>query len=306
MLNKIIHTLNILWRFSRPHTVIGTFVSVSGLYVIFLSETGFERFDFFIYFWTVFSCLAGNIYIVGLNQLQDVEIDKINKSYLPLAAGDLSMKQGRMIVFACLAIAIVVSIAQGIFLFLVVLISVFLGTIYSLPPVRLKQYPFWAAVCIITVRGVIVNLGIYLHYRWAITNHITIPAKIWALTLFMFGFSLIIAWFKDIPDTEGDRIFRIMTYALKVGRKAIFISGTTVLSICYISLVLAGVWGLPGMNGFMLATTHAFLLGLLIFKSLKTDPEKHTAMVRQYHFIWILFYLEYLVYPAAAVFGSIS
>ena len=35
-----------------------------------------------------------NIYIVGLNQLHDVEIDRVNKPYLPLASGDLSVGAG--------------------------------------------------------------------------------------------------------------------------------------------------------------------------------------------------------------------
>ncbi|MFS8005578.1 putative homogentisate phytyltransferase [Helianthus anomalus] len=38
-------------------------------------------------------CLA-NLYVVGLNQLSDIEIDKVNKPYLPLASGELSVKAG--------------------------------------------------------------------------------------------------------------------------------------------------------------------------------------------------------------------
>src|SRR3712207_8755450 len=36
------------------------------------------------------ACLCGNVYIVGLNQLEDVEIDRINKPHLPIAAGEFS------------------------------------------------------------------------------------------------------------------------------------------------------------------------------------------------------------------------
>ena len=42
--------------------------------------------------------LLMNICIVGLNQLYDVEIDRVNKPYLPLASGKLSEQQGRWIV----------------------------------------------------------------------------------------------------------------------------------------------------------------------------------------------------------------
>ncbi len=44
--------------------------------------------------------LLMNVCIVGLNQLYDVEIDRVNKPYLPLASGELSEAQGRRIVGA--------------------------------------------------------------------------------------------------------------------------------------------------------------------------------------------------------------
>lgn len=38
--------------------------------------------------------LLMNICIVGLNQIYDVAIDKVNKPYLPLASGEFSMRTG--------------------------------------------------------------------------------------------------------------------------------------------------------------------------------------------------------------------
>ena len=37
--------------------------------------------------------LLMNVSIVGLNQLYDVEIDKVNKPYLPLASGEMTQSQ---------------------------------------------------------------------------------------------------------------------------------------------------------------------------------------------------------------------
>ena len=37
--------------------------------------------------------LLMNVCIVGLNQLYDVEIDKINKPYLPLASGEMTIRE---------------------------------------------------------------------------------------------------------------------------------------------------------------------------------------------------------------------
>lgn len=38
--------------------------------------------------------LLMNVSIVGLNQIFDVPIDKVNKPYLPLASGEFSMRTG--------------------------------------------------------------------------------------------------------------------------------------------------------------------------------------------------------------------
>ena len=45
--------------------------------------------------------LLMNICIVGLNQIFDVPIDRINKPYLPLASGEFSMRTGQSLVRQC-------------------------------------------------------------------------------------------------------------------------------------------------------------------------------------------------------------
>ena len=44
--------------------------------------------------WTLVAGLAVNVYIVGINQLEDVEIDRVNKPFLPLAAGEMTVRRG--------------------------------------------------------------------------------------------------------------------------------------------------------------------------------------------------------------------
>ncbi len=89
-----------LWKFSRPHTIIGTSLSVLALYFISLATTGNTitaiNLEQMLAVWL--ACLCGNVYIVGLNQLYDVEIDRINKPNLPLASGEFTVFQGKIIV----------------------------------------------------------------------------------------------------------------------------------------------------------------------------------------------------------------
>ena len=88
------------WKFSRPHTIMGTTLSVLGLYLITLgvTSTSFSGLHIGQILGTWIACISGNIYIVGLNQLEDIDIDKINKPDLPLASGEFTKGQGQLIV----------------------------------------------------------------------------------------------------------------------------------------------------------------------------------------------------------------
>src|SRR3954454_17188854 len=87
----------VLWRFGRPHTLIGTTLSVVALYVIAVTELagGDLAAGWFDLVCTLVAAWCVNVFIVGINQLEDVEIDRINKPFLPIAAGDLSPAAGR-------------------------------------------------------------------------------------------------------------------------------------------------------------------------------------------------------------------
>ncbi|CAN0387979.1 unnamed protein product, partial [Ectocarpus sp. 13 AM-2016] len=43
-----------------------------------------------------------NVFITGLNQITDVEIDKVNKPYLPIPAGNLTSRAAKLTVMLCL------------------------------------------------------------------------------------------------------------------------------------------------------------------------------------------------------------
>jgi homogentisate phytyltransferase/homogentisate geranylgeranyltransferase len=290
-----------LWKFSRPHTVVGTSLSLAALFVIALDETAFHYLPFGYFILALISCLAGNVYIVGLNQIEDVDIDRINKPGLPIPSGRLPLPAARTIVVICGIISLGLAFTQNIFLILVVVISLFLGTLYSLPPIRLKRFSFWAAFSILTVRGLVINLGIYLYFIDILTHRLHIPSRIWALALFMFSFSLMIAWFKDIPDVEGDRQFKIMTFAVRLGQKMLFHTGTVFLSLLYVGMILCGIFLISGINRPFFTLTHFLLMLVFIFASRKVDPSAKPSMTRHYQFIWRLFYLEYIFFPLACI-----
>jgi homogentisate phytyltransferase/homogentisate geranylgeranyltransferase len=291
------------WKFSRPHTVIGTSLSVFGLYLIaFAIGNGSFSLSPILLAWL--ACLCGNVYIVGLNQLEDVAIDKINKPHLPLASGEFSQQTGKIIVAITGVLALVIAWLCGPFLFGMVTISLAIGTAYSLPPIRLKRFPFWAALCIFSVRGAIVNLGLFLHFSWVLrqNNFIpVIPATVWVLTIFILVFTFAIAIFKDIPDMEGDLQYNITTFTIKLGKQAVFNLALWVLSVCYAGMILVGLLRLAEVNSMFLVITHLVGLGVMWWRSRGADLQDKNAIARFYQFIWKLFFIEYLIFPIACV-----
>ncbi|CAC5345810.1 MULTISPECIES: homogentisate phytyltransferase [Planktothrix] len=302
------------WKFSRPHTIIGTTLSVLGMYLIAISEfRQFPGFNFSLLalFWSWLACIFGNIYIVGLNQLEDIEIDQINKPNLPLASGEYSKFQAQMIVGITGILALTIAAFQGYYLLGMVTISLLLGTAYSLPPIRLKRFPFWAAFCIFTVRGIIVNLGLYLHLSWilsakSISSIPIIPPSVWALTLFVLVFTVAIAIFKDIPDLEGDRQFQINTLTIKLGTVTVFNLSLWIITVCYLGMILGSFLLQSSLNPIFLGFSHLILLTVLWWRSQTIDLSDKQSITGFYQFIWKLFFLEYLIFPLSVLTTTIS
>ncbi len=290
------------WKFSRPHTIIGTSLSVLALFLIALSTQNSVLLNWELLFGTLIACLCGNIYIVGLNQLEDIAIDKINKPHLPLASGEFSLKQGQWIVGITGILALTFAAALGQWLFLTVIVSLAIGTAYSLPPFRLKQFPFLAALCIFTVRGVIVNLGLFLHFNQGLTGKAQLTPVVWLLTLFILIFTVAIAIFKDVPDMEGDRQYNITTFTLLLGKSTIFHLTQWIVTFCYLGIITAGIFHLPGINSWLLIWFHIGLLSLLWWRSRQINLDEKTSIASFYQFIWKLFFLEYLLFPLACFF----
>ncbi|MEA5509287.1 homogentisate phytyltransferase [Crocosphaera sp. UHCC 0190] len=296
--------LSSFWNFSRPHTIIGTSLSVFALYLIalatFKTEITFNHITELL--GALIACLCGNIYIVGLNQLEDIKIDQINKPYLPLASGDFSLLQGRLIVGISGVFALIIAFIFGFWLGVTVAISLIIGTAYSLPPIRLKQFPFLAALCIFTVRGVIVNLGLFLYFSNCFINTSVLVPTVWILTAFVVVFTVAIAIFKDVPDLEGDKEYNITTFTIILGKSTIFKITYGIILFCYLGIIAIGFLQISNINGWVLILSHLSLLGLLSWRSQRVDLEDKDSIARFYQFIWKLFFLEYLLFPIACFF----
>jgi len=293
--------LRTLWEFSRPHTIIGTTLAVCALYV--LATHAAQRQDPGLWAVVLVASLAVNLYVVGLNQLTDVEIDRISKPYLPLAAGSLRRASAVAIVAVAGSVALLLAGLQGKYLFVAIALILVIGTGYSLPPVRLKRFPLLAAASIVTARAIVANLGVYLAYSAALTGRAQLPGYVLLLVAFMAGFAAVIALMKDIPDVDGDRRHRISTLVLTIGPQRTLRLCQAVLTACYTGVIVAGLVGIPGASGWVLAAAHAAALAVMWLAGARVDGADQDAVRRYYMLIWKLFYFEFVAFPVAVLAG---
>jgi len=294
--------LAVLVAFGRPHTLIGTTLATVVLWAMALALLDVGVLDGLpTLVVTLVAALATNVFIVGINQMTDVEIDRINKPDLPVAAGDLSVSAGWSLVGGAAVLAVVLAAFSGPYLLAAIVVGLLVGAAYSLPPVRLKRFHLGAAAAITSVRAVVVNLLLFAHFTDVLGNGPSVPRYVWALTGMVLGLTIAIAWFKDVPDMVGDARHGIATLVLRLGVRRVLALGLGILVACYVSIVAAGIVGLDGVNGPALAVGHVGLLGATVAITRRIHLSDPSTLVVFYRDIWRLFFAEYLVFGAAAL-----
>jgi homogentisate phytyltransferase/homogentisate geranylgeranyltransferase len=288
--------LGVLWRFSRPHTLIGTSLSILALYAIAASlDRASNGADLLL---TLLAGACVNVFIVGVNQVEDVEIDRLNKPWLPIAAGELSLEAGRRIVALAAIVPLAMAVTQGARELVAVSVALAIGWAYSCPPLRLKRYPALAAGSITFVRSLVVNLGVWVHVAGT-----PIAAGVWALTAVTVPFSFAIAVLKDVPDIAGDRRYGIRTFSVRLGPRPVLAVGVGALTVAGIGMAIAGPLLLHDANSIVLVAGQLLGLAALWRWALRVDPADPVAFTGFYQRIWQLFFAEYVVVTAAYLLG---
>lgn len=283
------------YEFGRPHTLAATSFQAFGVFTIVIAGGQFSLPAAIALLLAWAGSLAANLYVVGLNQLFDQDIDRINKPYLPLASGAISVRAGRGIVAAAGGVSLLIGILAGPDLLVTLAAVMLIGSLYSAPPLRLKARAGWAAFSISLARGLIANLGLYLYYNRVIAPPQVLPWGVVLLGLaFFFLFGVVIAIYKDIPDWAGDEIFRVRTFAVTLGRERVFQVGRWLLTGAYLLPVLGGVMLLPALGGIVLVSAHAVALFVFWARSTRTVPAQPQSVMALYRLLWLLFYAEYV------------
>ncbi|KAL6538896.1 hypothetical protein OROMI_025222 [Orobanche minor] len=296
------------YRFTRPHTIIGSvsIVGVTSVSLLPLVSVGDLSAAFFIGLLKVMiPIVCANIYVVGLNQVYDVEIDKVNKPNLPIASGEFSMGMGKAIVSA-FGLMFLQSIIMGIMsqsppVMLCLLVCFFFGTAYSIdvPLFRWKKNAFLAAMCIVIVRAITVQLTVFYHIqKYVLGRPVLLFSRSLAFAIIcMTLFVTVIALFKDIPDVDGDRDFGIQTICVALGKKRVYWLCISILLIAYGSAVVIGASSSLLLSKLVTVTGHCILASVLWFRANTVNLDSNASITSFYMFIWKLFYTEYLLIP---------
>ena len=160
----------------------------------------------------IFLAASGNI----INDVYDIEIDKINRPERPIPRGSISLKQAKELFFLYLFIGIILSLVNTLILSLPLInlaLAFFFGFIAWVYAKWGKKSGFLGNIIV----GVSFSIGLVYG---AYLNTPIIPPYIFYF--FITAFSLLVAReiIKGCEDIEGDKNHGVKTLAIKIGIKS--------------------------------------------------------------------------------------
>jgi 4-hydroxybenzoate polyprenyltransferase len=240
----------------------------------------------------------------ALNQIYDLEIDRINKPKRPLPGGRLTIAQAWT--FTAIAYVLALVLAWLVMpggrheCFWIVLIAVVCTFIYSMPPLRTKRLGIWANVTIAIPRGVLLKVA-----GWSTVKTI-VSTEAWYIGAIFGLFLLGATTTKDFADMEGDRLGGCRTLPIQYGvaRAAWMISPSFVIPFLMIPIgaetgILTGnYWLLHGLGLFM--TVYGVYVCYLMLRRPEdlAVEENHVSWAHMYRMMFVAqigFALAYVI-----------
>ena len=285
-------------KFSRLHTIIGTVVASITFFLIVTSRApNIISSNYLVFFTFLAMAILLNLFVVGINQIYDLEIDKINKPNLPLPNGDFSVQTGWRIIIIAITIGFLIALTDLI-LMVTLLLIIFIGVLYSVPPIRLRNNFIFASLLIILGRGLILNVSAFYYFNTQINNTQSVDNEVWIILIFVSIFSLVISIYKDLPDVEGDTKFKIRTLVIVAKKPFTYLLNVVLLIFNYILILYFLIYTLKVEFQYLILGYHVFIVALLstslLYYSTILSNEKLIKIY--YQLIWILLYIEYGIF----------
>lgn len=224
----------------------------------------------------------------GLNQIFDLDIDRINKPRRPLPSGRLSLRDAWSFTLGAYAVALwlawLVAPSGRHECFWIVVVATAITYLYSAPPFRTKRLGIWANVTIAIPRGLLLKAA-----GWSAVKTVA-GVEPWFIGLIFGLFLLGATTTKDFADMEGDRRGGCRTLPIVYGvkRAAWMISPSFVVPFLLIS---AGSWTGILTGNFYLLQALALILtiyGLYVCYLMLRRPEE--LAIEENHVSWVHMY----------------
>jgi geranylgeranylglycerol-phosphate geranylgeranyltransferase len=200
--------------------------------------------------WEIFAAaIAASLITAGgnaVNDLFDVNIDKINRPARPLASGKLSTKQVKTFYVVVTAAGLIVSAAINIWTLLIAVTAAVLAFLYSY---RLKRTIFCGNFVVALVTGLAFIFG-----GAAVAD----LRDVYPAAIFAFLTNLIREIIKDAEDVKGDGALGIRTIATEYSKRV-----SAWISIILTIVLLFAAWGAFALG--ILPVQFLAVCGLTIF-----------------------------------------
>jgi 4-hydroxybenzoate polyprenyltransferase len=242
--------------FARPFTLVAPALGMASGGMTAIGAAPREPWSWWLVIYPALGALMAamlNAASNGLNQIFDLEIDRINKPKRPLPSGRLSVPEAWIFTLATFAaawmLAWLVAPAGRHECFWLVVGATVITSLYSVPPFRTKRLGIWANVTIAIPRGAMLKVA-----GWSSVKTI-LGLEPWYIGAIFGLFLLGATTTKDFADMEGDRQGGCRTLPIQFGvrRAAWMISPSFVVPFL---MIPAGAWA-------GILTGHFWLLQIL-------------------------------------------
>jgi geranylgeranylglycerol-phosphate geranylgeranyltransferase len=193
--------LSAFFTITRPVNFFITFISVLVAVVICFPQNFPEFNVWFAAFSAALTSAAGNI----INDIFDIEIDKINRPNRPLPSGIITIRETYVLYFGFVVISLLISALISVPAFLIVLFSHSILFLYSK---ILKRIPLIGNVTVAFLTGLVFIFG-----GVVVGN----PSAAIVLAIFAFLINLIREIIKDMQDVDGDKKSGVLTFPINFG-----------------------------------------------------------------------------------------
>lgn len=210
----------------------------------------------------LFASIAGALIGAGgmvINDIFDIEIDKINKPHRPLPSGAISTFDALMFYAALTGAGVMMSAYTTMATFIIAFVAVPAIFLYSY---KFKSTPFYGNLLVGTLTGLAFIFG------GAAVGNIrrSIVPALFAL-LINTGREII----KDMEDVDGDRKNSISTYPIQFGMKKSAVLAGAFLAAIPVATIIPYIAGIYGLTYFVVVNAGVNVVIVYILLSLWKD-----------------------------------